>query len=121
MKILVRRNSSTEDAIFGTLYMEGNPFNCVTLENKAKSIPSGVYKMEFTYSPAFNRIMPLINVPGREGIRIHWANYPGQLEGCIAVATERDGDSVSNSRVVFNQLFNIIKDIDDLSIEIQDA
>lgn len=56
-------------------------------------IPAGLYRCDWTYSPAFRRMMYLVHpVPGRSGIRIHSANLMGDralgfkshLEGCIA-------------------------------------
>lgn len=60
-------------------------------------IPVGTYKVLWTYSPAFKRMMYLVaSVPGRSGIRIHAANYMGHkdkglkchLYGCIALGTK---------------------------------
>lgn len=57
-------------------------------------IPTGVYGCEYTFSPAFKRMLYLVvPVPGRSGIRIHPANLMGdkslgfkcQLNGCIAL------------------------------------
>ena len=47
-------------------------------------IPLGVYPVVWTYSPRFKRHMYLVSqVPGRSGIRLHTANWPHDLEGCI--------------------------------------
>src|SRR5271154_7560091 len=98
MTIIVQRKTKTADGIFGVLTLDWHPFTCVTLENLVKSIPAGIYDLNFTYSPHFNRVMPHIIVPSRDalaggdaGIRIHWANFPTQLDGCIAVGTSVDG------------------------------
>lgn len=57
-------------------------------------IPEGTYQVDWTYSPAFKRMMYLVrNVKGRSGIRIHSANlmgdtrkgYRSHLYGCIAL------------------------------------
>lgn len=120
MIITVNRKTQTEDGIFGELSIDQHPFKCVTLEKKSKAIGAGTYSVEFTYSPTFNRIMPLINVPGREGIRIHWANYPFQLEGCIAVGDKVDGDAIDDSRTTFNQLWNIINEEKTINIVVND-
>lgn len=124
MTIVVQRKSKSEDGIFGQLSLDWNPFTCVTLENLAKSIPSGIYDLIFDYSPHFNRIMPRIVVPYRDsmaggdaGIRIHWANFPAQLEGCIAVGTSVDGDSIDQSLIPFNQLYAILNQ--QLGIKVQ--
>jgi hypothetical protein len=127
MTIIVQRKTKTADGIFGVLTLDWNPFTCVTLENLAKSIPSGNYSVVFDYSPHFNRVMPHILVPSRDsaaggdaGIRVHWANFPAQLEGCIAVGTNVDGDSVDASLVPFNQLYAIISTQQVLQIDVRD-
>ncbi len=115
MLITITRTSATKDGIFGNLCIDGKPFKCVTMENLNKEINAGVYDLDFTYSPHFNRVMPHLIVPDRDllaggdaGIRIHWANFPAQLDGCIATGTKVDGDSIDESLVPFNQLYSII-------------
>jgi hypothetical protein len=128
MQIIVQRRRSTKDGLFGTLTLDFNPFTCFTVENLNRSIMAGTYDVNFTYSPHFNQIMPHIIVPNRDmesagdaGIRIHWANFPGQLEGCIAVGDKEEPDSVDNSRVTFNQLFKIISPLSSgLKIQVKD-
>ena len=127
MLITVTRTSKTQDGIYGNLIIDGNPFKCVTMENLNKEILAGVYNMDFTFSPHFNRIMPHLIVPDRDtlaggdaGIRIHWANFPAQLEGCIAVGTTLDGDSIDESLIPFNQLYAIIQGQQGLKIKVQE-
>jgi hypothetical protein len=110
------------------MQLDWNPFTCVTLENLNKEIPVGIYDLNFTYSPHFNRVMPHIIVPSRDaaaggdaGIRIHWANFPAQLEGCIAVGTAVDGDSIDESLVPFNQLYGILNMQAGITISIVEA
>ena len=128
MNIIVQRTSKSLDGIFGKMSLDWNPFTCVTLENLDKSIPAGVYDVNFTYSPHFNRVMPHIVVPSRDalaggdaGIRIHWANFPAQLEGCIAVGTALDGDSIDESLVPFNQLYTILNMQAGIKIQVLDV
>lgn len=128
MIIYVQRRNKSQDGIFGMLAIDNNPFTCVTLENLDKSIPQGTYDLNFTYSPHFNRIMPHLIVPSRDalaggdaGIRIHWANFPAQLEGCIAVGTMVDGDSIDQSLIPFNQLYAIMNQQPGIKIQIIDA
>lgn len=81
---------------FGTVTLDGKPFG-FTLErpwlenhNGVSAIPAGTYGVAITPSKRFQRdMLEILHVPGRAGIRIHNANYPGQLEGCIAVASHR--------------------------------
>lgn len=130
MNVIVQRKSKTEDGIFGVLTLDWtppNPFTCVTLENLQKSIPAGLYEVDFNYSPHFNRVMPHILVPGRDalaggdaGIRFHWANFPAQLEGCIALGTNVDGDSIDQSLVPFNQFYAILNQQHGIKVEVRD-
>ena len=49
-------------------------------------IPPGSYKLALTWSPRFRKPLYLVGgVEGRAGIRIHPANLPSQLNGCIAL------------------------------------
>jgi hypothetical protein len=127
MTIIVQRKSKSEDGIFGNLTLDWNPFTCVTLENLEHSIPAGIYDLDFNYSPHFNRIMPHIVVPSRDqaaggdaGLRIHWANFPAQLDGCIAVGTMVDGDSIDESLIPFNQLYAILDQQKGIKIDVRD-
>ena len=55
------------------------------------AIPFGKYDGQVTWSPKFNRKMPLIkNVPEFSGIRIHGGNDIEDTEGCILVAHNTD-------------------------------
>lgn len=78
---------------------------CRTIElpwmNNAKGsscIPAGAYGLAFTHSPRYNRRMwRVLDVPGRDGILIHPANYIRQLRGCIAPGVslkDIDGDGM---------------------------
>lgn len=87
-----------------------------TLENDNYKIPEGRFEIKYTYSPRFGRKMPLIDVPGRKGIRIHAANYPWQLRGCVAIGKPLDVDKtciVERSQEycdTFNYLMNYYKE-----------
>ena len=71
-------------------------------------------------SRRFKRMTPHIDVPGRTYIEIHEANYPSQLEGCIAVGDEIDGDAVDDSKSTDIKLESILKNKTDLQIKIID-
>lgn len=120
MKILVERKRETEDSIIGVLTLEWDPFTCFTIENKEKSIQPGSYDCELTYSNRFNRQMPWINVPDRSGIRIHWANFGPQLEGCVAVGDKEEENAVDNSRETFNHLFKLMSGRSGMKIEVRE-
>ena len=56
-----------------------------TTINESCCIPIGKYKVKKTFSPKFQENLFLVlNVDGRDGIRIHQANWMQQLHGCIA-------------------------------------
>ena len=53
--------------------------------NESCCIPIETYQVKKTFSPKFQTDLFLVlNVDGRDGIRIHQANWMQQLHGCIA-------------------------------------
>ncbi len=83
MRLLIQRKWKTEDTYEGELSIDGTYF-CYTMERAdAEHIPTGLYNVVFTFSPKFGRVMPLILVPGREGIRFHSGQTYKDSEGCI--------------------------------------
>lgn len=111
--LLVRREQDrdSEYGVFGSLSIDGRPF-CVTTEQpwrdnaKGRScVPAGEYELRPWDSQAFGSVVVLVapdldvyprevDVPeGKRGIArtsclIHAANWPRQLQGCIAVGAE---------------------------------
>lgn len=86
MLVLVR-DKRTETAVQGRLFL-GSTFICFTLENAAKAIPAGLYKLSNGKSPKFKRELPLVyndKVPATRGIRIHVGNSANDSNGCILV------------------------------------
>lgn len=83
---------------FGTMTVNGKWFGN-TMErpwadnrNGISCIPAGEYAVKITMSARFKKEMiQVMDVPGRAGIRIHCANIPEELEGCIASALIRIG------------------------------
>lgn len=51
-------------------------------------IPAERYELLDHVSPKFGRCLLVSDVPGRDGILFHGANYTSQLLGCIAPATQ---------------------------------
>jgi hypothetical protein len=83
MRLLIQRKWKTQDTYEGELSIDGTYF-CFTMERAdAEHIPAGLYNVEMTYSPKFGRVMPLINVSGREGIRFHSGATYNDSEGCV--------------------------------------
>lgn len=82
---------------FGKLQFDNN-IVCTTelpwLNNRRKlsCIPTGTYKCSLVQSPKFGKVYQVYDVPNRDNILIHPANFGGsveagfvtELEGCIA-------------------------------------
>lgn len=98
MKTAVLRRTSTGDSgTFGILDVAGRRFSTGELPDRGNvhnlsSIPAGVYLCRWTFSPHFQRhTYELIDVPGRENVRIHVGNWAGDVtknlrsnvDGCI--------------------------------------
>jgi hypothetical protein len=110
----IKRESVTIDGIFGTIEVDGN-LVCKSGENLNRAIPEGLYDAQIDESPRLGYNCPHIRVPLRDeaaggdaGIRIHIANEPCQLEGCIETGTQLDGDAVDNSRLAFEKLISFL-------------
>lgn len=109
MLLRLFRKTYTDKSIIGDFYIDGERV-AYSLENTQKAIPGGNYLVILSYSPRFQRDMPLIcNVPGREGIRIHSANYPHELEGCIALGLDKGEDMIFKSRAACKALYERLK------------
>jgi hypothetical protein len=111
MELRLIRDELDSDCTEGTLELDGVQ-QCYTLELPVKdgkpgsAIPPGKYPVMITYSPKFDRDMPLLlNIPNRSDIRIHWGNSPHDTEGCILVGQTRSEDWVGSSRSAFEALW----------------
>ena len=49
-------------------------------------------------------VYQLVDVPGRDAIQIHSANYVSQLEGCIALGMNKTKDGVIASRLAISHI-----------------
>ncbi len=95
-RVLLERKESGDNGTFGVLSFPG--FSCCSGELPFRDnhpdtscIPTGTYTCEWTHSPRLNKeTYEVLNVPNRAGIRIHSANYPEQLLGCIALGFNID-------------------------------
>lgn len=124
MNLILERFSYAPDGTFGRLTLPSGRvlFTCEQPWNgnaKGEScIPEGQYQMKMRCSPVVQRSSggkyeqgwEVIDVPGRTYIMIHPANWPNQLQGCIApgmdytVISGRQG--VSSSRAAFDLLMD---------------
>jgi hypothetical protein len=81
-------------------------FQCYTLELPWKDnqqniscIPPGRYAITPRWSKKYKDHIHILDVPGREWILIHEANFVSQLRGCIAVGRARidiNGDGLKD-------------------------
>ena len=129
MELKLERNVFTNKSTIGTLSINGVA-ECFVLEDKDRglndamslnqinklkvfgetAIPYGRYEIDITMSMRFKKPLPiLLNVKGYEGIRIHTGNKAIDTHGCLLPALKRGVDSVSESTLAFNQLFDKLK------------
>lgn len=72
---------------------------------KHTCVISGIYELRLMFSPHNKLWVPLLfNVPGRDMIEVHPANYPSQLLGCIAPGLTRIENTVQHSGDAFRSL-----------------
>lgn len=127
MLITVTRKYKDDDGLYGLLAIDSDPFKCATLERLSKCIPVGVYDLLFMWSEHFQQIMPHIivpaspaaNLPERIAIEVHWANYPNQLDGCLALGkdTDKNDDMVTESKSAFAGFAKAITDQPSIKIK----
>jgi hypothetical protein len=131
MKIQVVRTQCGATCTIGEMLVDGE-HECWTLEDVVRpdgaakvfgqtAIPYGTYPVVITFSPHFQRDLPLlVGVPNFEGVRIHPGNTAADTEGCLLVGTGKTASSVTGSRDAFNALFpkigNAIRRGEDVSI-----
>ncbi len=90
--IRLTRISREGKAVRGMMRVNGR--DIATLENADYIIPVGTYPVSVTYSPRFQKNLPLIDkVPGRSGIRIHTGTLPEHSKGCVLVSA-RDKEKI---------------------------
>ena len=88
------RTCKAVKAVWGKMFLGGVPREITTLENSDYIIPDGTYPVSVTFSPRFQKNLPLIDkVPGRSGIRIHTGTRPEHSQGCVLV-NARDKETI---------------------------
>lgn len=122
LKIVLKRDFFTPESTTGVLSIDG-VFQCFVLEDVDRkleadgakiygqtAIPRGIYPITVTYSPHFQKPLPLLSgVSGFDGIRIHCGNSAVDTEGCLLVGTARGPNRIGGSRIAFDALFTKIK------------
>lgn len=128
MKIELHRKWRKQGYSIGILYVDGKRI-CETLEDQDRglkqelslatikqlkikgetAIPVGTYEVKMTYSPRFKKRLPLlVDVPGYEGIRIHYGNDSRDTEGCILCGRNTKVGTVTESRTWTNKVIGMI-------------
>lgn len=106
------------------LVLDGNGqklFACFTIElpwrdnqRRISCIPAGRYPVVHRRSQKYGLHLHILNVPNRDLILIHQANFARQLQGCIGVGETRrdiDGDGlgdVTSSVATMKRLLELI-------------
>lgn len=128
MHIKITRNKPINGTTIGNLFVDG-VFVCYTLEDMvrevkiphATAIPTGTYKVIFTMSNRFKKVLPLlVDVPGFEGVRIHSGNTIADTEGCVLVGTGvlKNQQYITGSRLAYQNLIKVVGGQENLTVEI---
>lgn len=122
MKLIITRLQDSDKAqTLGEFTIEGSDFKGKTMEleyndNKKRisCIPAGTYTVVKRTSPKYGLHFHITNVPNRDFILIHSANYSRQLLGCIGVGEsfvdlDKDGlKDITNSKATLKKLVEIM-------------
>lgn len=120
---ILKRIAYKPNYTIGRLYLN-DTYLCDTLEpSHPVCIDNGCYPLDFTYSPKFKKIMPLLcNTSNRIGIRIHWGNTAKDTSGCILLGkNDKIGylsNSIASCYLVFS-LMDSLRKFTKLSIRIE--
>jgi hypothetical protein len=127
LKLRLSRHPARLTCYIGDLSVDGEHFAHsledlpIPVDGKGKGcIPAGQYTVLLTPSPAVARgllwsplksteLPLLIEVPDRDGIRIHAANDQSNLLGCIGVGTWTGGEQLHNSRAALEKLCDLMR------------
>ena len=132
MKIItLNRIISSDEGILGLLHINGKPIS-VTLERPWRDnmafescIPFGLYPLtRIESSKAFKYPHYLLEgVPDRTFIKIHVANYPSELHGCIGVGSyfANGAIAVSKSRKAMDHVMWALDRHEKLALNIRDG
>jgi len=122
----------SKDGNFGLFYLDEEPI-CKTVEKRwhnnqqqISCIPLGVYHYRKRFSEKYGWHWHIYDVPGRDLILIHNANWAHQLLGCIGVgdgfAVMKDDKTgitargVTNSRATMDNLRGLLPDEGEIEI-----
>lgn len=98
--------------IDGDIFCKSLELSCRKANTEGKmAIAPGRYELKINTDITTDKekkfgftIIQLLDVPGRTNIEIHPANWPAELQGCIAPGMRSDVDAVYDSRNAFFKL-----------------
>lgn len=129
MRVTLRRIAFKDKYTIGRLYINGVYF-CDTIEDKDRglydwqsveyilekkikhetAIPYGMYKLLWSYSSKYKRLMPEITgVKGFSGIRVHSGNTAEHSSGCVLLGYNKKAGMVLDSRKVCKKFDEIVE------------
>lgn len=137
------RHKQTEWATFGRLYAHDGTEICVTCERPwvdkdadgkrdrgVSRIAPATYTVKRRLdSPKHGEVFELQDVPDATNIQIHAANWPTQLEGCIAVGSafgevtigKVTAPGVTGSKMALAKFMREMQDVDTFLLTIVDS
>lgn len=139
MELKVKRLYKKDSYTIGKMYINGEYF-CDTVEDtdrglsqnmknstiEAKkiygktAIPTGRYTVVVTFSPKFQRYLPLLkDVIGFSGVRIHNGKDADSSLGCIIVGENKIKGGVINSRQTMEKLMAKLRGQSEIYITIE--
>lgn len=105
-------------------------YKCCTLELPDKAnvkriscIPKGIYQVEKRTTESHGHHFHILDVPSRDWILIHSANYASELLGCVAPGLSHDDINkdglmdVASSKAAMQDLNELLPDKFELTIE----
>jgi hypothetical protein len=112
-------DSENVHGVHGLWTMPG--FSCFTCENRILSIPEGLFEVTLDVGTHIPYLSPHIHCLERDnaaqygdaGLRVHIANWPHQLLGCIAPGTHKTLTGVAYSELAFNAIMEILLPVKD--------
>jgi hypothetical protein len=118
MNLNVIRNKFDDVSTEGDFYIE-DQLLCHSLElpwnngenlHDKNCILPGRYQVTIDYSPHHKQLwFHILNVPGRDEIRIDIANRPDQILGCIAIGFTEGQDVILQSKAAWDKLFTLVQ------------
>jgi len=127
MKMATIHRTYQKDCTIGILNF--GDYRCFTLElpqngnqQNISCIPDGQYVCRKIKSPSLGDCIEVLEVTGREYIRIHKGNFTSQIQGCILVGeglSDINGDliiDITKSKIAFDKLMAATPDLFKLAI-----